>query len=66
MCLSWRIFLFRAEHLSELIYRIGLPECDFYSVISSVDCGGGEPFQIANYGLGGVYNHHPDAHGYHM
>ena len=31
----------------------------------NMDFGGGEPFQIANYGIGGVYNHHPDPHGYH-
>ena len=27
--------------------------------------GGGEPYQIANYGLGGYYNHHPDPHMWH-
>ena len=32
----------------------------------SLDHGGGEPYQIANYGIGGVYNQHPDPHGYHQ
>ena len=27
--------------------------------------GGGEPYQVANYGLGGYYNHHPDPHMWH-
>ena len=35
------------------------------NVSPSLDHGGGEPFQIANYGIGGVYNHHPDPHGWH-
>ncbi len=32
-----------------------LPHCFSYS--------GGEPYQVANYGIGGVYNHHTDAGG---
>lgn len=24
---------------------------------------GGEPYQVANYGIGGVYNHHTDSNG---
>ena len=27
--------------------------------------GGGEHYQVANYGLGGFYNHHPDPHMWH-
>ena len=27
--------------------------------------GGGESYQVANYGLGGFYGHHPDSHLYH-
>ena len=40
--------------------RIGLA-----TRLHNMERGGGEPFQIANYGIGGVYNHHPDPHGYH-
>ena len=40
--------------------RIGLA-----TRLHNMEHGGGEPFQIANYGIGGVYNHHPDPHGYH-
>jgi len=45
--------------------RVGLSVSDRIKKATrmfSAEYAGGEAFQVANYGIGGVYNHHPDPH----
>ena len=64
----WSIGPYQTREHLEPRDRIAMGISDRISLATklyNMEHGGGEPFQIANYGIGGVYNHHPDPHGYH-